>query len=91
MTAFSVPITRRLVEEDLRAAQPVGAQLVALADLDLGAELLERVEVRVEAAAADHVAARRRHDRAAAAARAAGRRAGTTRGCGRRAPRRPRA
>ena len=56
---------RRLVEEDLRAAKPVGAHLVALADRDLGAEALERVEVRVEPAPADHVAAGRRHGRAA--------------------------
>ena len=47
----------RLVEEDVRAAQAGRAQLVAAADVDLGAELGERVDVRVEPPAADHVAA----------------------------------
>ena len=70
----------RLVEEDVRAAEAVGAQLVARADVDLGAELGEGVDVRVEAAAADHVAAGRRHARRARSARAAARRAGTRRG-----------
>jgi hypothetical protein len=56
----------RLVEEDVVAAQPVGrAHLEAAAELDFRAELSERVDVRIEAAAADDVAARRRNrDRA---------------------------
>ena len=37
-------------------------ELVALAELERRTELLERVDVRVEPAPADHVAARRRHD-----------------------------
>ena len=41
-------------------AAQVARQLVALAHLDGGAELVERVDVRVEAPPADHVAARRR-------------------------------
>ena len=48
--------------------RPVGAHLVAAVDLDLGAELGERVDVRVEAPAADDVAAGRR-DLGAAEAR----------------------
>ena len=56
---------RSLVEEHPLAAQPVGAQVVAAVQLDLDAELGERVEVRVEAAAADHVSAGRRDGRAA--------------------------
>ena len=56
----------RLVEEDVPAAKrPV--QLVAGADVDLGAELGKGVDVRVEPAAADHVAARRRDARPAEA------------------------
>ena len=54
----------RLVEEDVRAAQAVRPHLVAAVRLDLGAELRERVDVRVQAPPADHVAARRRDDRA---------------------------
>ena len=49
----------RLVEEDALALQPVGTQLEAALDRDPGAELLERVDVRVEPAPADCVAARR--------------------------------
>ena len=51
----------RLVEEDVLAAQAGRAQLEAVADVDLGAELGEGVDVRVEPPPADHVAARRRH------------------------------
>jgi hypothetical protein len=57
----------RLVEEDRARAQAIRSHLVAAVDLDLDAELAERVDVRVEAAAADHVAAGRRHGRAAEA------------------------
>ena len=46
------------------AAQAVRAQLVAVSQLDFGAELNERVNVRVEPAPADHVSAGRRDARA---------------------------
>ena len=55
---------RRLVEVDVRPLQGAG-ELVPLAQLEVGTELLEGVEVRVEPAPADHVTARRGHDRAA--------------------------
>ncbi len=51
----------RLVEVHARPAQPVGRELVDAVDVDVGAERGERVDVRVETAPADHVAARRRH------------------------------
>ncbi len=59
----------RLVHEEVgRAQAAVGRAHADLAVvLDLGAERAEGVEVRIEAAAADHVAARRRHQRAAEA------------------------
>ena len=77
----------RLVEEDARAAQAAGR---ARGDsrgpsMTIGAERLEREEVRVDAAAADDVAAGRRHVDRARSAPAAGRRAGSRRGCGCRA------
>ena len=54
-----------LVEEDGLAAQRAAAHLVAAADVDLRTELCERVDVRIEPTAADHVTAgRRRADRA---------------------------
>ena len=49
---------------DVPAGEPVGAQLVVLVDRDLGPELDERVDVRVEPSAPDHVAPGRRDDRA---------------------------
>src|SRR5205823_4299380 len=49
----------RLVEEDPLAAEAVGSHLVAPVDLDLRAELGERVDVRVEPPPPDHVAAGR--------------------------------
>ena len=55
----------RLVEEDPPAPEALGLHLVAAVDLDARAELGKRVNVRVEPAAADHVAAGRRHRRAA--------------------------
>ena len=81
----------RLVEEDLGAAQAVRLHLVAALDLDARAEPL-----RARGCADRAGAARSRRRPAAArspgrAARAAGRRAGTTPGSARRAPRRPRA
>ena len=63
---------------------------VAAVVLDGGAERAERVEVRIEPPAADHVAARRRHPGAARSGPAAGRRAGTRPGSARRARGRPR-
>ena len=54
----------RLVEEQALPAKPVGAKVVRPVQLDLDAELRERVDVRVEASSPDHVAAGRRHGRA---------------------------
>ena len=72
---------RRLVEEDgaARAAGAPSARSVPFRSTSAPSSR-EGVKVRVEAAAADDVAAGRRHDRAARSARAAARRAGTTRG-----------
>ena len=51
----------RLVQVHLGAAQPAGgAQAVLAADVDLGAQRCQRHQMGVDAAAADHVAARRR-------------------------------
>ena len=66
MSAFSVPVT---LGSSRKMSAPVeallGLELVAVADGDRGAELLEREEVGVDPAAADDVAARRRQrDRA---------------------------
>ena len=53
---------RRLVHEHVARPQPLGrAQHDPAVGLDARAHRAERVEVRVEAAAADHVAAGRRH------------------------------
>ena len=58
----------RLVEEDRLAAQAGRAHLVARRRSSISApSSRERVDVRIEAAAADHVAAGRRHGRAAEA------------------------
>ena len=57
----------RLVEEDACAADALGTHLVRVARLDLDAQLREAVDVRVEPAPADDVAARRRDDRGACA------------------------
>ena len=57
----------RLVEEDVGADELLGLELVAVAHRDRGTELLERQEVRVHPAPADHVSAgRRERDRAEA-------------------------
>ena len=61
MTVFSVAITLASSRKMCAPREPARAQLVAAADVDLGAELGERVDVRVEPAPADHVAAGRRH------------------------------
>ena len=67
MTAFSVPITLASSRKIVLADELVGAKLEPAADRDLGAELLERVDVRVERAAADEVAAGRREQDVAVA------------------------
>ena len=56
-----------LVEEDGLAAKPSRAHLVAPVDRDLCPQLGQPVNVRVEAAAADHIASGRRHGDAAEA------------------------
>ena len=50
----------RLVEEDVFAVQSTAAHLVTPADLDLGSQLGEGVNVRIEPPSSDHVSARRR-------------------------------
>ena len=55
---------RRLVEEHPLAPEPVRAEVVGAVQVDLDTELHERVDVGVEAAPADDVAAGRRHRRA---------------------------
>ena len=89
ISAFSVPITDGSSMKKSHGAQPaVGArQQDVAAVLDAGAERAERVEVRVEPAAADHVAARAAASARGRSARAAGRRAGRRRGCARPASR----
>ena len=52
---------RRLVEVQPLAAEPVRSHLVGAVELDIGTELLERVNVGVEPSSADDVAARRRN------------------------------
>ena len=61
------PHHRGLVHEDRAGAQPLGAgaELDPALAVDPRAEVLEGVDVGVEAAAADEVAARRRHPRLA--------------------------
>ena len=56
-----------LVEEDLRAPEPVRAHVVNPVHFDPRTERRERVDVRVEAAASDDIASRRRDDSAAEA------------------------
>src|SRR5205085_1542566 len=51
--------------EDVRPAQPVGVHLVAAVEVDVRTELGERVDMRVETSATDHVAPRRRDHRPA--------------------------
>ena len=65
MSAFSVPITDGSSMKKSHAVQPaVGARRPDVAPvLDRGAQGAEGVEVRIEPAAADHVAARRRQQR----------------------------
>ena len=62
------PHHRGLVHEDLAGAEAVGSgELDPAAAVDPGAEVLEGVEVGIEAAAADEVPTRRRHPRLAEA------------------------
>ena len=57
----------RLVEEDVGAGELLRAEPIMLVDRNGRAELLQREQVRVDAAPSDHVAARRRqHERSAA-------------------------
>ena len=51
----------RLVEKDLGAAELFPAHLVASVDPNLRTELCECVDVRIETAASDHIAAGRRN------------------------------
>ena len=67
----------RLVEEELATAQLVDLHRVVPLGLDLNAEIGEGLDVRVEPAATDHVAARRRDlDRAGAGQQRAGQQEG---------------
>ena len=69
ISAFSVPITdgsSMKIAHGFEAALGGGDPDRAVA-LDSGAEVLEGVEVRIEAPAADEIAARRRHLRLAEA------------------------
>ena len=76
---------RGLVHEDVGRPQPARrrSSTISRPHSTTAPIARKRVEVRVQAAAADHVAARRRHHGAAGSGRAAGRRAGTTRGSAR--------
>ena len=70
ISAFSVPITDGSSMKKSTASQAAVRRLdadLARAVLDAGAERDERVQVRVQPAAADDVAARRRHQRRAEA------------------------
>ena len=67
MIAFSVPITEASSRYMRLPTRPLGSEVVGAVDLHLDAELREGVDVGVEPPAADHVAARRRHDGAAEA------------------------
>ena len=76
----------RLVEEDVGAAELLRAEDERVVEREARAELLQREEVRVDAAPADDVAARRRQlDRAAAGEQRAGEQDGA-RGSSGRAP-----
>ena len=90
MTAFSVAITLASSRKIGLPREPRRAHLVAAVDPISTPSSAKRVDVRVEPAPADHVAARRRHASRGRSARAAARRAGTRRGSGGRAPRRAR-
>ncbi len=69
ISAFSVPITDGSSMKKSHGVRPPGGALMTMsrAVLDGRAERAEGVEVRIEPAAADHVAARRRHRRRAEA------------------------
>ncbi len=67
MTAFSVPVTDASSRKIERPARSRRLHLVAPADLDGRAQPLERVHVRVEPPAADHVPSGRRNHGAPAA------------------------
>ena len=61
MTAFSVPVTLASSRNNVVPLKTLGAHLVPLSGLDLGAERGERVDMGVDPAPADDVSARRRH------------------------------
>ena len=67
MIAFSVPMTDASSRYMRVPRRPVGRELVDAVDMDVGAESGERVDVRVEASPADHVATGRRHGHASEA------------------------
>ena len=58
VSAFSVAVTLGSSRKTSAPVSSAGAQLKGLAELERRAELLEREEVRVDAAAPDDVAAR---------------------------------
>ena len=81
MSAFSVPVTDASSRYMSAAEQAAGrTQTVLAVDLDLGAERRERHQVGVDAAAADHVATRRRDVGRAEAGQQRPGAAGSTRG-----------
>ena len=67
MIAFSVPVTDASSRKSGTPRKPVGLHAEGPVRVHAGAELLERVDVDVEPATADHVAAGRRDDRLARA------------------------
>ena len=69
ISAFSVPITDGSSMKKSHACRPPSGAVQAdvAVELDVRAERAERVEVRIEPAAADHVAAGRRQQRRAEA------------------------
>ena len=86
ISAFSVAITDGSSMNTSVGRRPRGAlSTISRPQSAIRAHRAERVEVRVKAPAADHVAARRRHHGAAKAREQRARRAGTKRGSARRA------
>ena len=80
MIAFSVPMTEASSRYTRAPRSALRGELVDAVELDSDAERGERVDVRVEAPAADHVAAGRRHGDAAEPGEQRARRGGTRRG-----------
>ena len=92
ISAFSVAITDGSSIRKSQGRRPVGAWTRMLSCLwsTVAPERAERVEVRIEPAPADHVAARRRHHARGRSVPAAGRPAGTRPGSARPGRGRPR-